>query len=123
MRWPNVFREKMTDATSAVARIELGNRVYLGGDAGVPQSLVDALVARSGELQDVELVYMLHFGNAPYVQPEYAGSFRHNAVFIGHNVRSAVQAGLADFTPVFLSEIPRLFQRRILPLDVTVHPP
>ncbi len=126
MRWPDVFREKMTTAAGAVEQVRSGNRVYLGGGAGVPQTLVDALVARSAELRGVEIVHMLHFGSAPYVQPKYAGSFRHNAVFIGHNVRGAVQAGLADFTPVFLSEIPRLFQRQILPLDfafVQVSPP
>jgi 4-hydroxybutyrate CoA-transferase len=126
MRWPDVFREKMTDAAGAVEKVRSGNRVYLGGGAGVPQTLVDALVARAAELQNVEIVHMLHFGKAAYVLPEYAGSFRHNAVFIGHNVRGAVQAGLADFTPVFLSEIPRLFQRQILPLDfafVQVSPP
>ena len=126
MRWPDVFREKTTDAAGAVAHVQSGNRVYLGGGAGVPQTLVDALVERAAELRGVEIVHMLHFGKAPYVRPEYAESFRHNAVFIGHNVRSAVQAGHADFTPIFLSEIPRLFQRKILPLDfafVQVSPP
>lgn len=126
MRWPDVFREKMTSAAGAVERVQSGNRVYLGGGAGVPQTLVDALVARSDDLRDVEIVHMLHFGSAPYVQPQFAGRFRHNAVFIGHNVRSAVQAGMADFTPVFLSEIPRLFQRQNLPLDfafIQVSPP
>ncbi|MBX3050923.1 MAG: acetyl-CoA hydrolase/transferase family protein [Caldilineaceae bacterium] len=126
MRWPNVFREKMKSAADAVAQVQSGNRVYLGGGAGVPQTLVEALVARSATLRDVELVHMLHFGAAPYVQAEYASVFRHNAVFIGHNVRGAVQAGLADFTPVFLSEIPRLFQRQILALDfafIQVSPP
>ncbi|MBI3958294.1 MAG: acetyl-CoA hydrolase/transferase family protein [Chloroflexi bacterium] len=126
MRWPDVYRETMTSAANAVERVKSGNRIYLGGGAGVPQTLVDALVARSAELRDVELVHILHFGNASYVQPEYAASFRHNAIFIGNNVRSAVQAGRADFTPVFLSEIPRLFQRQILPLDfafVQVSPP
>ncbi|MFZ1752747.1 MAG: acetyl-CoA hydrolase/transferase C-terminal domain-containing protein [Caldilineaceae bacterium] len=116
----------MKSAADAVAQVQSGNRVYLGGGAGVPQTLVEALVARSATLRDVELVHMLHFGAAPYVQAEYAGVFRHNAVFIGHNVRGAVQAGLADFTPVFLSEIPRLFQRQILALDfafIQVSPP
>ena len=116
----------MTDAAGAVEKVCSGNRVYLGGGAGVPQTLVDALVDRASELRDVEIVHMLHFGSAAYVQPEYAQNFRHNAVFIGHNVRKAVQAGLADFTPVYLSEIPRLFQRQILALDfafIQVSPP
>lgn len=117
MNWVKLYREKVTDAATAVARVQSGDRIYLGGGAGVPQVLVQALVARAGELRDVEIVHMLHFGEAPYVAPEYAQSFRHNALFIGSNVREAVQAGRADFTPVFLSEIPRLFRSGALPLD------
>lgn len=126
MRWPTLFREKIESAGEAAARVPSGARIYLGGGAGVPQTLVQALAQRNGHVQNVELVHMLHFGPAPYVDPAYADSFRHNAVFIGGNVRGAVQAGRADFTPVFLSEIPRLFQEEILPLDfafVQVSPP
>lgn len=117
MNWTTLYRQKVTDAATAVATIFSGSRIYLGGGAGVPQSLVQALVERADELRDVEIVHMLHFGPAPYTAPEYATSFRHNAVFIGHNVRQAVQAGRADLTPIFLSEVPKLFRAGRLPLD------
>ncbi|MCB0114566.1 MAG: acetyl-CoA hydrolase/transferase family protein [Caldilineaceae bacterium] len=114
------------DAAAAVARVASANRIYLGGGAAVPQRLIDALMARSADLQNVELVHLLHFGPAPYVNAAYAGHFRHNALFIGHNVRRAVQSGQADFTPIFLSEVPNLFRNGPMPLDfafVQVSPP
>jgi acetyl-CoA hydrolase len=126
MNWETIYRRRVTDSATALACIESGNRVYIGGGAGAPGTLVHALAARAPELRDVELVHVLTFVDAPYVDPRYEGSFRHNALFIGDNVRRAVQQGQADFTPVFLSEIPRLFRNGALPLDValiSVSPP
>lgn len=126
MNWKKLYRRKVTDAATAVASVFSGSRIYLGGGAGVPQSLVQALVEGADELRDVEILHMLHFGPAPYTAPKYAASFRHNAVFIGPNVRQAVQAGRADLTPIFLSEIPQLFRSERLPLDyafVQLSPP
>ncbi len=117
MSWSEIFRQKVTDAATAVSQIKSNDRVYIGCGAGVPQVLVNALVERADELSCVELTHLLHFGEAPYVEPQYKGVFCHNALFIGANVRSAVQRGQADFTPVFLSEIPYLFRAGILPLD------
>jgi len=126
MSWSEIYRQKITDPASAVSRVKSGDRIYLGGGAGVPQVLVNELIKRADELENVEIVHMLHFGEAPYVDPKFQKSFRHNALFIGHNVREAVQAGRADFTPIFLSEIPNLFRKGILPLDyafVQLSPP
>jgi 4-hydroxybutyrate CoA-transferase len=126
MSWESLYQEKITDADTALSRIQSGEQVYLAGGAGVPITLIDALMARAPELRDVKLIHILTFAAAPYSWPEYEGSFRVNALFIGPNVRRAVQEGRADFTPVFLSEIPRLFRRGILPLDValiSVSPP
>ncbi len=117
MNWMNIYRSKVTDVKTAVSRVKSGERIYLGGGAGIPQVLVNTLVERAPELKHVELVHMLHFGEAPYVQPRYAESFVHNALFIGGNVREAIQRGQAHFTPVFLSEIPYLFRSGRLPLD------
>lgn len=120
MTWQHIYRSKVTSAEEAVAAVESGNRVYLGGGAGVPQTLIGALVNRADQLRSVELVHVLHFGEAPYVRPEYRGVFRHNALFIGPNVREAVHAGRADFTPVFLGAIPNLFKSGRLPVDVAL---
>ncbi|KPL89749.1 4-hydroxybutyrate CoA-transferase [Ardenticatena maritima] len=121
-----MYRSKVTTPEKAVEVVQSGHRVYIGGGAGAPQALINALVERANDLRDVEIVHVLHFGDAPYVKPEYAQSFRHNALFIGHNVRQAVNEGRADFTPIFLSEIPGLFRNGRLPLDVAfiqVSPP
>jgi 4-hydroxybutyrate CoA-transferase len=105
----------------AVAGIESGHRIYLHGGAATPTRLVDALMQRATELRDVEVVHLHTEAPAPYVAPGMELSFRHNALFIGPNVRSAVQDGRADYTPVFLSEIPRLFRPEgVLPLDAVL---
>lgn len=112
---------RIVSAEEAVARVRSGDRVYLHGGAATPHVLVDALVCRKDELRGVEIVHMHTEGPAPYAEPEMAGHFRHNALFIGGNVRAAVQEGRADYTPIFLSDIPALFQPGgALPLDVAL---
>jgi acetyl-CoA hydrolase len=120
MNWETIYRRKVTDAATALSNVKSGQRLYVGGGAGVPSILIDALVGRADELRNVEITHILTFADAPYVQPEYAESFRHNALFIGASVREAVQAGRADFTPIFLSEIPSLFRNGTLPIDVAL---
>lgn len=117
----------VVSAEQAVRSIKSGQRVYLHGGAATPTRLVDALVARADELRDVEIVHLHTEAPAPYIAPGMEQSFRHNALFIGPNVRKAVQEGRADYTPVFLSEIPSLFQKGgVLELDaalIQVSPP
>jgi acyl-CoA hydrolase len=117
---------KHVSAKDAVAVVESGHRVYLHEASMVPIDLVSALVQRREELSDVEIVHLHTDGPAPYTNAECAKSFRHNALFAGPNVRAAIEAGRADFTPVFLSEIPSIFSDGTLPIDVTfiqVSPP
>lgn len=126
MNWETIYRNKITTVQEALSVIDSGNRLYIGGGAGVPVALTQGLTECAPRLKDVELTHILTFAEAPYVAPEYQDSFRVNALFIGHNVRRAVQDGRADFTPIFLSEIPNLFRNGILPLDValiSVSPP
>jgi acetyl-CoA hydrolase len=107
-------------ADQALALVQSGQRLYIGGGCGVPTPLLDALVKRAPALHHIEIIHMLTAGDDPTAAPEYGDAFRHNALFIGPNVRRAVQEGRADFTPVFLSEIPRLFRSGLLPLDVAL---
>ena len=79
--------------------------------------MLDALVERAAELTDVQIVHIHANGPAPYVAPAMEGHLRHRALFIGGNTRAAVNAGRADFVPVFLSDIPHLFTSGQLPLD------
>jgi acyl-CoA hydrolase len=101
----------------AVAGIRSGDQLYLQCAAATPSVLLDALVARAPELRDVSVVHLHCEGPGPHLAPEMAGHFRHRALFIGPNARAAVQEGRADFVPVFLSDVPRLFTSGMLPLD------
>ncbi len=110
----------------AVAGIRSGDQIFVQAAAATPTELLEALVARAPELQDVKIVHMHAEGPAPHLAPEMAGHFRHIALFIGPNARRAVNEGRADFVPVFLSDIPDLFTRGTIPLDaafINVTPP
>lgn len=125
MNVAELYQRKLSSAAEAAKLIRSGMRVYLGGGAGVPQVLERALVDRAAELRDVEIVHVLAFAGGEYLAREYATSFRHRGLFLGENARQAVREGRADFTPVFLSEIPALFRAApptpaILPLDVAL---
>lgn len=109
-----------TTAEEAVRVIQSGHRVYIHSVAAAPRLLIEAMTARAAELRNVHIVHLHTEGTAPYTQPEYADSFRVHAMFIGANVRKAVQEGRADYIPVFLSEVPLLFRRKVLPLDVAL---
>ena len=119
--WERIYHQRMTTAEEAVQAIRSGQRVFLTGNCSVPQTVLKALVqrARAGEVEDVEIVQVLTVGDAEYVSPELEGRLRVNTLFISANVRQAVHEGRADFTPVFLSEVPGLF-RKELPLDVAL---
>jgi acetyl-CoA hydrolase len=91
------------------------------GNCSVPRELLAALVRRAPELEDVEIAQVLAIGPSEYVAPEMYGHIRVNSLFISANVREAVNAGRADFTPVFLSEIPRMLRDpHLLPLDAAL---
>ena len=107
-------------AEEAVTKIKSGDRVFLHTAAATPQRLIDAMVRRSAELRNVEIVSLHTEGEAAYARPEYRDSFRLNALFVGKNVRQSVQNGDADAIPVFLSDIPSLFRNKILSLDVAL---
>jgi acyl-CoA hydrolase len=107
-------------AAEALSVVKSGDRVFVHSVAAAARALVEALAARAAELRVVEIVKLHTEGPAPYAAPEVSKSFRVNALFVGPNVRRAVNEARADYLPVFLSEVPRLFRERILPLDVAL---
>jgi acyl-CoA hydrolase len=111
---------KVTTAEEAVKNIRSGDRVFIQSVAAAPQTLIEAMCARASALKGVQIYHLHTEGEAPYVRAEYAGSFHTNALFVGANVRRAVATGEADFIPSFLSEVPLLFRREILPIDVAL---
>ena len=120
MNWRDVYRDKCMSAATALKKVNSGDRVWIQSGCGTPSILVDALVAQAPELLDVDIVHMKTLGEAVYTRPEYAGHFRHSGLFLGENVREAVCAGRADYTPIFLSEIEGLFTSGQMPLDVVL---
>ncbi len=117
--WKKRFGAKVCTADRALEDLENGNRVFIGSGAGEPQSLVRAMVANKA-VSDIEVIHIMTLGTAPYVEGEAASRFRHNAFFIGANVRRTVARGDADYTPIFLSEIPRLLRNRRIVVDVAL---
>jgi acyl-CoA hydrolase/GNAT superfamily N-acetyltransferase len=107
-------------AEDALSILRSGMRVFVGSGCAVPQKLVAALAARGPDVYDVEILHILTHGKAPYARRELLEHFRHNAFFIGPNVRDAVNAAIADYTPIFLSEVPELFYQKRLHLDVAL---
>ena len=120
VNWREEYQSRCMSAAQAVKVVRSGDRVWIQPSCGTPKPLIDALVLRAPELHDVELVHMKTLGDAVYTRPEYEGHFRHRGLFLGDNVREAVAAGRADYTPIFLSEIEELFETGALPLDVVL---
>ena len=111
---------KVVSAQEAVKAIKSNDRVYLQAAAAAPQVLIKAMTERFEELRNVEVCHLHIEGDAPYANPELRESFHVNSFFVGHNVRHTLAAGNGSYTPVFLSELPLLFKRNILPLDVAL---
>lgn len=118
--WQTEYQEMVMTPEAAVAEIHPGKRVFIGTGCAQPLQLVRALTARAKKLPDTEIVHLLTRGEAPYAEKGIAANFRINSFFIAENVRDIIQEGLGDYTPIFLSDIPRLFSSGRLPLDVAL---
>lgn len=117
---------KYVTAAEAVKIVKSGDRVYVQAAAATPTILTKALTDRASELKNVEICHLHTEGDAPYANPEFAESFHVNSFFIGANVRHTLKAENGSYTPVFLSELPLLFRKNVLKLDVVfihVSPP
>jgi acyl-CoA hydrolase len=117
---------KYVSAEEALKWVKSNDRIYVQAAAAAPSILTKALTLRASELQNVEVCHLHTEGEAPYANPELTDSFHVNSFFIGKNVRHTLAAGNGSYTPVFLSELPYLFRKQVLPLDVVfihVSPP
>jgi acetyl-CoA hydrolase len=120
MDWQKIYQSKITTPENAVRTIKSNNRIFLTGNCSVPKVLLSALCDYAPDLENVEICHPLAVAGSEYVDPKLKGHLRVNSLFISANVRQAVNEGRADFTPVLLSELPLLFKRGILPLDVAL---
>ncbi len=120
MNWRDDYERKKVSAEEAVLLVKPGDRVFSSGNAATPYTLVKALARRKEELTDVEVTHVLLVGDDPLSKPEMEGHFRHNSLFVGPADRDAVNDGRADYIPVFLHEIPGLFDSGQKRLDIAV---
>jgi 4-hydroxybutyrate CoA-transferase len=126
MSWFDDYKKKLSSIEEAVSAVKSKDRVYISGNAATPFRLTEALSQRKDELNDVEITHVLLLGDDPLSKPGMEEHFRHNSLFVGPADRAAVNDGRADYTPVFLYEIPQLFYSNSLRLDVAflhVSPP
>lgn len=111
---------KVVTAEEALSYVKSGDQIYVHSVAAYPQILIDALVARADELNNVCLYHLHTEGDAKYVKPEYEGHFKLKSFFVGSNVRKETQSHRADYIPVFLSEVPKLFREGVITFDVSL---
>lgn len=111
---------KLVSAEEAVKFINTGDHIFIQSVAAAPQTLIKAMTARANELRNIEIYHLHTEGEAEYIKPAYKNTFHTNAFFIGANVRKAVASGEADFIPCFLSEVPLLMRREIIPIEVAL---
>ena len=118
--WKERYADKLVSAVQAIGHIEPGNKIFIGTGCAAPQQLVEALAEGAQGVADAEIYHLLTMGVAPYATKELADKYRFNSFFISENVREAVWEGLGDYTPVFLSDIPKLFESGRTHLDVAL---
>jgi len=124
--WKSRYADKVVNRETALAHIQRGTKIFVGSACGEPQYLVEGLAEKSAKIADSEILHILTLGIAPYTDEKLAKVFRHNAFFIGDNTRKAVAEGRADYTPIYLSELPALFRSRKTRVDtalIQVTPP
>ena len=115
------LRKKSPSTIDWSKYLKSGNRIFIGSNAAVPNALIEDIIANSQALHDIEVVHILTLSDDIWVEPEHRDLFKVNAFFIGgEKIRKAINEGRADYTPSFLSEIPKLFNENILPLDVAL---
>jgi len=123
-KWKKLYPDKFVSEERVFHNIHRGNRIFIGTACGEPQYLVRALIkyveSHPKGLFDAEILHVWTLGIAPYTDERFKSNFRHNSFFIGNNTRDAVNKGLADYSPLFLSQTPDLFHRRLVPIDVAL---
>ena len=118
--WQKKYHDMISNAQQAVKRIKPGNRVFIGTGCAEPLELVNALTRRARELADVEIIQLLTKGDAPYASKDLIDCFFVNSFFIGQSIREHIREGLGNYTPMLLSDIPRVFSSGQLPIDVAL---
>jgi acyl-CoA hydrolase len=123
-KWRKKYPEKFAAEVVIFKNIHRGNRLFISTACGEPQYLVSALIkyveSHPKAFADTEIFHIWTLGLAPYAKAKYTYNFRYNSFFIGNNTRSSINEGLADYTPIFLSQVPKLLHSKRVPIDVAL---
>ncbi len=119
-RWESIYEERKSTLGLALRTVKRGAKVFIGTACAEPQYLVKGLIECADNLHDVQILHFITLGDAPYTEKRFDKRFRHNAFFVGPNTREAINQARADYTPIFISEIPELFKKGVLPIDVAL---
>ena len=120
MDWRGLYKQKLVSADEAASKIESSKRIVLGHAAGEPKAVINAMVKNKEYYSNIEIVHLVGLGPGDYVKEEMTAHFRHNSLFAGSSTRKAIEEGLADYTPCFFSEVPRMFKDEYLKVDVAI---
>jgi acetyl-CoA hydrolase len=112
--WLQNYKSKLRTPEEAVSVVKSGDKIVMHGNCAFPMTLINALVARKDELENVQILHALTVGDLPYLQPGMEKSFHHISFFMGAAARKAVNEGRADFTPIYLFEYPLLFSKGLI---------
>lgn len=118
MNWEELYNSKKVTAREAINKIQSNSRIVTGHAVAEPRVLLDELVLNYKNFKNLEILHLVSLGKGDYTKKEMEGHIRHNALFVNANTREAVQSGFADYTPSFFYEIPRLFKKDYLQIDV-----
>jgi len=118
--WETIYAKRKTTLEKALQVVKRGCRVFLGTACAEPQYLVQGLIDRADSLSDVQILHFIALGNKSYTAKRFDNRFRHNALFVGPNTRDAINEARADYTPIFISQIPQLLRSGVLPIDIAL---
>ncbi len=123
-KWRKIYPEKFAPEEKIFENVHRGNRLFISTACGEPQYLVSALIkyveSHPKAFADTEIFHIWTLGLAPYTDAKYNYNFRHNSFFIGNNTRESINTGLADYTPIFLSQVPDLLHSKRIPIDIAL---
>ncbi len=118
--WKAKFKSQILTAREAIKKVRPGDSIFIGTGCGQPQHLVESLVKHGDHIYDAHIIHLLTMGAAPYANAKFREKFKMNSFFIAENVRGAFEEGVGDYTPIFLSDIPRQFESGRIALDVAL---
>ena len=118
--WQDKYSDMIATPAQALTHLKAGQRVFIGTGCGAPQELIAAMTGRSRAVTNVEIIQLITKGDAPYADKKMSDSFAINAFFISSNIRDVIQDGFGDYTPILLSDVPRLFDSGSLPIDIAL---